>query len=119
MERTTAVTTPTPLPPIERSITVSWDPETAFERFAVRFDAWWPYRTHSVGGPRVRSLVFEPHVGGRIYEEHRDGRRFEWGRVLVWEPPGRLKKFTWHPSRDPANAQKSRSPSCPKVPARE
>ena len=46
----------------------------------------------------------EPQVGGRIFEEHVDGRRFQWGRVLEWEPPRRVK-FTFHPSRDPATAQ--------------
>ena len=49
-------------------------------------------------------MVFEPQVGGRIFEEHVDGRRFQWGRVLEWEPPRRVK-FTFHPSRDPATAQ--------------
>jgi uncharacterized protein YndB with AHSA1/START domain len=93
-----------PLPPIARSVVVSWDPATAFDRFTLTFATWWPYRTHSIGGQRVRSLVFEPHLGGRIYEEHKDGRRFQWGRVLAWEPPHRLT-FTWHPSRDPSDAQ--------------
>jgi uncharacterized protein YndB with AHSA1/START domain len=92
------------LPPIRRSISVSWDSDMAFRRFTADFGTWWPSRTHSVGGPEVRRIVFEPHVGGRIYEEHVDGRRFQWGQVLAWEPPRRLA-FTWHPSRDPATAQ--------------
>jgi uncharacterized protein YndB with AHSA1/START domain len=92
------------LPPIERSISVSWDQAEAFRRFAFDFAKWWPTRTHSIGGPRLRRVVLEPHVGGRIYEELDDGRRFQWGRILEWEPPGRLK-FTFHPSREPENAQ--------------
>lgn len=91
------------LPPIRRSISVSWNPERAFERFTADFGAWWPSRSHSVGGERVRRVVFEPHAGGRIFEEHADGRRFQWGQVLVWEPPARVK-FTWHPSREPETA---------------
>jgi len=93
-----------PLPPIERAVLVSWDQETAFQRFTVRLGSWWPVRTHSIGGNRLQKVVFEPGVGGRIYEEHQDGRRFQWGRVLDWDPPRRVK-FTWHPSRDPSTAQ--------------
>ena len=92
------------LPPIEKSISVSWDQESAFERFTAGFGAWWPSQTHSIGGDRVRQVVFEPRLGGRIFEEHQDGRRFQWGEILQWDPPRRVK-FTWHPSRDPSTAQ--------------
>ena len=92
------------LPPIRRSVSVSWDPDTAFRRFTADFGTWWPSRSHSIGGPLVRRIVFEPEIGGRIYEEHVDGRRFQWGQVLAWEPPLRVK-FTWHPSREAATAQ--------------
>jgi hypothetical protein len=92
------------LPPIERSLEVSWDQESAFRRFTREFGAWWPWRTHSVGGSRVRRVVLEPFVGGRIFEEHVDGRRFQWGRILEWEQP-RSVKFTFHPSREPETAQ--------------
>ena len=92
------------LPPIRRSISVSWDPAAAFSRFTADFGKWWPSRSHSVGGPLVRQIVFEPRVGGRIYEEHLDGRRFQWGEVRLWEPPTRVE-FTWHPAREPETAQ--------------
>ena len=92
------------LPPIKRSISVSWSQEAAFKRFTAEFGSWWPRQTHSIGGDRIRQLIFEQQVGGRIYEEHKDGRRFQWGQVIVWEPPQRIK-FTWHPSRDPSTAQ--------------
>ena len=75
------------LPPVERSVSVSWDQEAAFRRFTVEFSSWWPWRTHSIGGRRVKRVVFEPQVGGRIFEEHVDGRRFQWGRVLEGERP--------------------------------
>lgn len=93
-----------PLPPIRREVVVSWDPASAFRRFAVDFASWWPVRTHSIGGPRVRRVVLEPRVGGLIFEEHEDGRRFRWGEVLAWDPPHALR-FTWHPSREPETAQ--------------
>lgn len=92
------------LPPIERSLSVSWDPVAAFERFTVKFAEWWPVGTHSIGESRVARLVFETRLGGRIYEEHKGGRRFQWGQVVTWEPPRRVG-FTWHPSRDPETAQ--------------
>lgn len=92
------------IPPIKRSVSVSWDRTTAFRRFTAEFGSWWPRRTHSIGGERIERVVFEERLGGRIYEEHKDGRRFQWGEVTLWEPPGRVK-FTWHPSRDPSTAQ--------------
>jgi uncharacterized protein YndB with AHSA1/START domain len=92
------------LPPIRRDVTVSWDQATAFRRFVEDFGSWWPARTHSVGGERVRRVVFECRPGGLIFEEHVDGRRFQWGKVLEIEPPRRVK-FTWHPSRAAHTAQ--------------
>jgi uncharacterized protein YndB with AHSA1/START domain len=93
-----------PIQPVDRSIVVAWDVEEAFRRFALDFGTWWPSKSHSVGGPRVRRVVFEPRVDGLIFEEHVDGRRFQWGQVTAWDPPGRLA-FTFHPARDPSQAQ--------------
>ena len=92
------------LPPICRSISVSWDQAAAFRRFTADFGTWWPSGSHSIGGPLVRRIVFEPKVGGCIYEEHLDGRRFQWGEIRLWEPPQRVE-FTWHPAREPETAQ--------------
>lgn len=92
------------LPPIKCSVSVKWDQNAAFKRFTNDFAKWWPSRTHSIGGERLLRVVFEQHVGGRIYEEHMDGRRFQWGEILLWEPPNRVK-FTWHPSKDPSTSQ--------------
>ena len=92
------------LPPIHRSVSVSWDQASAFRRFTEEFGTWWPWRTHSIGGKRIKRLVFERRVGGLIFEEHLDGRRFQWGRILEYDSPRRVK-FTWHPSRDFDTAQ--------------
>jgi uncharacterized protein YndB with AHSA1/START domain len=89
---------------VVREVSVSWKPEEAYERFVGRFSDWWPSNTHSIGGPRVKRVVFETKVGGRIYEEHLDGRRFQWGRVLELDPPRRVR-FTFHPSRPENTAQ--------------
>ncbi len=90
--------------PIKRTISVSWDPETAFRKFTAGFGDWWPKAAPSIGGDRIKRVVFEEHVGGRIYEEHADGRRFQWGKVILWEPPRRVS-FSWHSSRDPSTAE--------------
>lgn len=97
------VTSP-PIAPIRRTISVSWGPEEAFERFTARFGEWWPRKTHSIGGKKVRTIGFECRVGGQIYEELDDGRCFQWGRVTEWDPP-RTVGFIWHPSRDESTAQ--------------
>lgn len=95
---------PTLIPPIRRTISVSWDPEVAFRRFTAEFGAWWPSSKYSIGGKLVERVVFECLVGGRIYEELGNGRRFQWGRVTAWEPPSCVA-FIWHPSRDEKEAQ--------------
>lgn len=93
------------LPPIRRTVSVSWDPATAFRRFTADFATWWPRATHSIGGKRVRRIIFECHQGGRIIEELDDGRRFQWGRVTAFDPAEQRVAFTWHPSRDESEAQ--------------
>ena len=90
--------------PIQRSVLVSWDADAAYRRFTAEFGQWWPRFALSVGGDRVRQVVFENRVGGRIYEEHHDGTRFHWGTVTALEPPHRVA-FDWHSTRTPADAQ--------------
>jgi hypothetical protein len=94
----------TTYPPIKRSISVSWNQEAAFRRFTADFATWWPRYAFSIGGPRVREIVFEGRVNGRIYEELEDGTRFLWGTVTSWNAPHSVA-FTWHPSREPVDAQ--------------
>ncbi len=93
-----------PVPPVRRSVLVPWNVETAFARFTTGFADWWPRRTHSIGGARVRTIKFECRAGGLIVEELVDGRRFKWGEVTAFDPPHRVA-FTWHPSRDEHDAQ--------------
>ena len=90
--------------PIRRSIAVPWSQTAAFERFTSGFATWWPSYSHSIGGKRVKRLVFECHVGGLIYEEHHDGTRMLWGKVTVFDAPNRVA-FTFHPSREESDAQ--------------
>ena len=90
--------------PIRRSIGVPWNQAAAFERFTSEFGSWWPTYSHSIGGKRVKRLVFECRVGGLIYEEHHDGTRMLWGKVTVFDAPNRVA-FTFHPSLEPSDAQ--------------
>lgn len=92
------------IPPVERSITVRSAPAEAFRRFTQEFSHWWPRASFSIGGERIRRIVFECRDGGLIFEEHEDGRRFQWGQVTEWSPPSRVA-FRWHPSREPEAAQ--------------
>ena len=88
------------LPPVRKAIRVGWKPEEAFRRFTSGIAGWWPLRSHSVGGDRTETVVFEERVGGRIYERSTTGEESTWGTVAAWEPPHRVA-FTWHPGRDP------------------
>lgn len=96
--------TSTPIPPLHKSITVPWPQEAAFRRFTAEIHTWWPLRSHSIGGEKAETVVFEGRAGGRIYERLRGGEECTWGVVRAWEPPARVA-FTWHPGRDPAQAQ--------------
>src|SRR5919197_160847 len=52
-----------------------------------------------MGDPPLRFIVrvlLEGRAGGRIAERSPTGEIADWGRVLTWEPPGRVA-FTWHP----------------------
>lgn len=92
------------LPPVRRSVVVPWRPEAAFRRFTTEIGAWWPLATHSLGGERAVTCRFGEGVGDEIAEEQRDGTRCVWGRILVWEPPARVR-FTWHPGEPEEHAQ--------------
>ena len=90
--------------PVRRSVTVGRLRDEAFELFTAGIASWWPMDRYSVSQERTRNVVIEPRVGGGVYEERDDGATFPWGRVLAWEPPGRLV-LSWHPGREPDVAQ--------------
>lgn len=102
--RTDAMAPSLKLPPVTKTVTVDWPPAAAFRHFTDEIAAWWPLRSHSVGGERAQSVIFEGRVGGRIYETIAGGEESTWGTVTGWDPPRRVA-FTWHPGHSPSIAQ--------------
>jgi uncharacterized protein YndB with AHSA1/START domain len=63
--------------------------DRAFGVFTERGDQWWP-RPYRLGKTDRLDLRVEPQVGDRWYERTADGVECDWGRVLVWNPPGHV-----------------------------
>jgi uncharacterized protein YndB with AHSA1/START domain len=74
---------------VSKTVTVNAPIEKAFSVFTDGFDTWWP-RSHKIGEADLKQAVIEGKDGGRWYEIDVDGSECDWGRVLVWDPPGRL-----------------------------
>jgi uncharacterized protein YndB with AHSA1/START domain len=74
---------------VRHAIAVDAPQETAFAVFTDGMDRWWP-RSHKIGPEALERAVLEGRKGGRWYERDVDGSEFDWGKVLVWEPPSRL-----------------------------
>lgn len=88
--------------PLELSFTVDCSPAHAFDIWANRTSLWWP-KSHSVSADPGLSVTFEPRVGGRIYERTPDGTEHQWGEILTWDPPRRLR-YLWHIVGDRSDA---------------
>jgi uncharacterized protein YndB with AHSA1/START domain len=67
--------------------------EHAFRVFTERFDQIKP-RDHNMLEVDIAESVFEPRSGGRVYDRGVDGSECQWGRVLAYEPSGRIV-FSW------------------------
>lgn len=74
---------------VHKEVTVGVAPERAFEVFGDEVDTWWS-REHHAGPGELERVVIEPRQGGRCFNREVGGNEVEWGKVLVWEPPGRL-----------------------------
>lgn len=82
--------TPTVVPaPVRKSLVVKADVQRSFQAFTDRMGHWWP-RSKSLGTSPIAAVVIEPRIGGRWYERGEDGSECEWGKVLQWDPPGRV-----------------------------
>jgi len=88
--------------PLRMSFVVACEPDHAFTTWTRKASSWWPVE-HTVSHAAGAEIVFEPHEGGRIFERVGDGREIEWGKVLDWDPPHRLR-YLWHISTEPDRA---------------
>jgi hypothetical protein len=88
--------------PLRISFEVGCSPDHAFDTWTGRASAWWPHE-HTVSHQPGAEIVFEPRAGGRIFERTRDGEEIEWGEIVEWDPPRRLR-YLWHIATDPAHA---------------
>jgi hypothetical protein len=84
------------------SFEVDCSPEHAFDTWTGRASSWWP-PAHTVSHEPGAQIVFEPREGGRIYERTADGREIEWGRIIEWKRPRRLR-YLWHIATEAMNA---------------
>jgi len=75
--------------PVRRTLVVNASVEDAFEVFTDEIDTWWP-RSHHIGRTDMTRIAIEGRPNGRCFTQHTDGSEYDWGRVLVWEPPGHL-----------------------------
>ncbi|MBI1881675.1 MAG: SRPBCC domain-containing protein [Chloroflexi bacterium] len=84
---------------IAKSIIIELDVERTFRVWTEQIRAWWP-ASHSLSGDPKTQVFIEGKVGGRFYERASNGVEYDWGAVLVWEPPYRLA-FTWYLGSNP------------------
>lgn len=75
--------------PVLHSVEVKAPPARAFELFTSYMGKWWPKGKTLAPNPHA-DIVIEPRPGGRWYERDAEGNETPWGRVLAWEPPGRV-----------------------------
>lgn len=75
--------------PIKQTVSVKLPPDGAFKVFTARMGEWWPKGKTIAKNPH-RTVVVEPHPGGRWYEEDEGGTQCDWGKVIDWDPPHRL-----------------------------
>lgn len=76
--------------PVRKEIVLETSQTHAFRVFTQDLGAWWPLASHHIGAQPAETAIIEPRAGGRWYERAGDGSECEWGKVLVWDPPGRL-----------------------------
>jgi uncharacterized protein YndB with AHSA1/START domain len=93
--------------PIRQRVTVSCDPERAFDLFTNQMGTWWPVESYSRAvsefeheDVKVAELVFQSRMGGSILERLTDGRILPWAEVIGWQPPHRVL-LSWRPHSAP------------------
>ena len=77
-----------------KSIVVAQSIDVTFRIWTEQIHAWWP-TGHSLSGDPQTRVCIEGQRGGRFYERTSDGVEYEWGSIVVWEPPHHII-FTWY-----------------------
>jgi uncharacterized protein YndB with AHSA1/START domain len=93
--------------PIRQQVTVTIEPELAFDLFTAQMGTWWPVESYSRAvsefereDVEVAELVFQARMGGSILERMSDGRVMPWAEVIAWQPPHRVL-LSWRPHSAP------------------
>jgi len=84
---------------VHKSITVAAPQQRAFDIFTSGMTDWWLRESHRIGAVVPEAVVLEPRAGGRWFERAPDGTECDWGRVLEWDPPARVR-LAWHLDAD-------------------
>jgi Activator of Hsp90 ATPase homolog 1-like protein len=84
---------------VRKTITVAASQQRAFDVFTAGMSDWWLRESHHIGGAAPEAVVVESHAGGRWFERAPDGTECDWGRVVEWDPPGRVL-LAWHLNAD-------------------
>lgn len=74
---------------VRKVVRVRASQERAFRVFTAGMGRWWRPDHHIAATP-FADVVIEPRTGGRWYERDADGAECMWGKVLTWDPPGRV-----------------------------
>ena len=75
--------------PVIRSVEVKTPPDKSFDLFVRNIGKWW-IEGKTIAPNKHVDIVIEPFPEGRWYELDADGNECQWGKVLVWNPPGQL-----------------------------
>lgn len=87
---------------VRTAVAVPASAQRAFDAFTADLAGWW-MREFTWSGPEALvDIGIEPAPGGKAFEIGPYGFRLDWGRVLDWQPPERVR-FTWQigPDRVP------------------
>ena len=83
---------------VRKTITVRCSADTAFRIWTEQINAWWP-KGHSRSGHPSTTVLIEGQAGGRIYERTPEGVEYDWGQIVVWDPPHHFAYY-WYLGSD-------------------
>lgn len=74
---------------LQHHVTVALPREAAFRLFTEDLGSWWP-TAYTWSRDALEEIGIESGEDGLCSEHGPHGFRVDWGRVLAWEPPGKL-----------------------------